>query len=139
MSFSECVNSYNEGKNSEKVLLVSRKLGKNRNDDLILHAKAGECKKTPVDVLFLVDITTDNNKVFEAQQKKIVETIRHLSGSGFVSDARFGIIVFNQRPLLLVPLTSPRAKILERVIFTICLKISITSYLIDGFFAFEMN
>ncbi|VDK67867.1 unnamed protein product [Anisakis simplex] len=77
---------------------------------------AGECKKTPVDVLFLVDITTDNNKVFEAQQKKIVETIRHLSGSGFVSDARFGIIVFNQRPLLLVPLTSPRAKVLERMI-----------------------
>ncbi|VDM45297.1 unnamed protein product [Toxocara canis] len=86
-------------------------------------AKQAECDKTPVDVLFLVDITTDNNTVFERQQKKLVETIRHLNDTAGSRDPRYGIIVFHRRPLVLVSLVSPRAKIPERVYLSLVLLI----------------
>lgn len=74
-----------------------------------------DCSHSPVDVIFLIDVTTDDDDGFQGQQEKIIETIRHLDNVSAARDTLYGIISFHQRPVVLLSLGSSISKSAEKV------------------------
>jgi hypothetical protein len=63
------------------------------------------CRQSPVQVVVLVDISADNDTVFQVQQERVIATIQRIAN--LTSPATFGIVAFHQLPIVLQPLGSP--------------------------------
>uniref|UniRef100_A0A915PJB4 VWFA domain-containing protein n=1 Tax=Setaria digitata TaxID=48799 RepID=A0A915PJB4_9BILA len=75
-----------------------------------------QCKEGPLDVIFLVDTNTRYFSDFGKQRDKIADIVRHLENVSVGRDASYGVIAFQRRPVILLPIASPSASQPEKVV-----------------------
>uniref|UniRef100_A0A914XR07 VWFA domain-containing protein n=1 Tax=Panagrolaimus superbus TaxID=310955 RepID=A0A914XR07_9BILA len=83
---------------------------------IILYTKAAEesensikCDKSPLQAVFLFDISPTNSTYFSIQQQRVIETIKHIDVLTQERSISFGFVVFHRLPVLLSPLNSPKS------------------------------
>uniref|UniRef100_A0A7E4UNJ7 VWFA domain-containing protein n=1 Tax=Panagrellus redivivus TaxID=6233 RepID=A0A7E4UNJ7_PANRE len=89
------------------------------SDAARLDNSAHRCDSTPLQVIFLFDLSPDNKTDFTKQQERVIETINHIDTLTQNRSTSFGFVVFHRMPVLLSPLNSPKSgdssKVTEQV------------------------